>query len=72
MQMVQYRDLRQDWLVKAIHRVKESTIKMFFSPVTLYNSIRALFAVANTRDWDIHQMDVKTAFLQGDWMKRFS
>ena len=37
-----------------------------FSPVARYNSIRALFAVANTCDWDIHQMDVKTAFLQGD------
>ena len=37
-----------------------------FSPVARYNSIRALFAVANTCDWDLHQMDVKTAFLQGD------
>ena len=37
-----------------------------FSPVARYNSIRALFAVANTCDWDVHQMDVKTAFLQGD------
>ena len=33
-----------------------------FSPVARYNSIRALFAC----DWDVHQMDVKTAFLQGD------
>ena len=37
-----------------------------FSPVARYNSIRALFAVANACDWDFHQMDVKTAFLQGD------
>lgn len=37
-----------------------------FSPVARYNSISAFFAVANTCDWDIHQMDVKTAFLQGD------
>jgi len=36
-----------------------------FSPVARYNSIRALFAIANTCDWDTHQMDVKTAFLQG-------
>ena len=37
-----------------------------FSPVARYNSICALFAVANTCDWDFHEMDVKTAFLQGD------
>ena len=33
-----------------------------FSPVALCNSICALFAC----DWYVHQMDVKTAFLQGD------
>ena len=37
-----------------------------FSPVARYNSIRSLLAVANICNWDIHQMDVKTAFLQGD------
>ena len=31
-----------------------------------YDSIGSLLAVTNVRDWDIHQMDVKTAFLQGD------
>ena len=37
-----------------------------FSPVARCNSIRSLLAVANVCDWEIHQMDVKTAFLQGD------
>jgi hypothetical protein len=37
-----------------------------FSPVTRYNLIRSLLAVANVCDWEVHQMDVKTAFLQGD------
>ena len=37
-----------------------------FSPVVRYNSIRSLLAVANICDWEVHQMDVKTAFLQGD------
>ena len=31
-----------------------------------YNSMRSLVAVANVCDWEIHQMDVKTAFLQGE------
>ena len=37
-----------------------------FSPVTRYNLIRSLLAVANVCDWEVHQMDVKTAFQQGD------
>ena len=37
-----------------------------FAPVARYNSIRTLLAVANVCNWDIHQMDVKTAFLQGE------
>ena len=37
-----------------------------FAPVARYNSIRSLLAVGNVCDWEIHQMDVKTAFLQGE------
>ena len=37
-----------------------------FSPVARYDSIGSLLAVTNVCNWDIHQMDVKTAFLQGD------
>ena len=37
-----------------------------FSPVTRITSIRLLFAIAAIFDLKIHQMDVKTAFLNGD------
>ena len=37
-----------------------------FSPVVRYTSIRSLLAVANICNWEIHQMDVHTAFLQGE------
>ena len=37
-----------------------------FSPVVRNTSIRTLLALANTCDWEVHQMDVYTAFLQGD------
>lgn len=37
-----------------------------FSPVVRYNSIRFLLALAAKNDLKIHQMDVITAFLQGD------
>ena len=37
-----------------------------FSPVAKYNSICTLLAIVNQFDLELHQMDVKTAFLNGD------
>ena len=37
-----------------------------FSPVARYESFRILCALAAANDWEIHQMDVNTAFLNGD------
>ena len=37
-----------------------------YSPVTRITSIRMLIAIAVLDNLDIHQMDVKTAFLNGD------
>ena len=36
-----------------------------FSPVARYTSIRSVLALAAVMKWKIHQMDVKTAFLNG-------
>ena len=36
-----------------------------FSPVARNTSVRSLLALANAHDLEIHQMDVKTAFLNG-------
>ena len=36
-----------------------------FSPVARYTSIRTIMALASMMKWDLHQMDVKTAFLNG-------
>ena len=36
-----------------------------FAPVARYTSIRAIMALASMMKWDLHQMDVKTAFLNG-------
>ena len=36
-----------------------------FSPMARYTSIRTVLALATVMKWEIHQMDVKTAFLNG-------
>ena len=36
-----------------------------FAPVARYTSIRAIMALASMMKWDLHQMDVKTSFLNG-------
>ena len=37
-----------------------------FAPVVRFSSLRAILAIAAAADYEIHQMDVKTAFLNGD------
>ena len=37
-----------------------------FAPVVKHTSIRILLAVVNQRNWDLQQLDVKTAFFHGD------
>ena len=38
-----------------------------FAPVAKFNTIRVLFSLAANRDWPLHQLDVKNAFLNGDF-----
>jgi hypothetical protein len=37
-----------------------------FTPVAKFTSIRCIFSLAALEDMEIHQMDVKTAFLNGE------
>ena len=36
-----------------------------FAPVARYSTIRLIISLASTMGWKLHQMDVKTAFLNG-------
>jgi hypothetical protein len=36
-----------------------------FAPVSRYTSIRAIISLATSMGWSLHQMDVKTTFLNG-------
>ena len=39
--------------------------KETFAPVVIYTLIRAIILLASIMGWKLHQMDVKTAFLNG-------
>ena len=36
-----------------------------FSPVAKMDSIRLVLAIASSKQWEVHNMDVKSAFLHG-------
>ena len=37
-----------------------------FAPMAIYTTIRSIISLASVLGWNIHQMDVKTTFLNGE------
>ena len=53
------------FVAQGYSQVRGVDYEVVFSPVARYTSVRSLLALANAKDLEIHQMDVKTAFLNG-------
>ena len=57
-------EVRQDvWLKDSLR--KGIDYEETFAPGERYTSIRTIMALASMMKWNLHQMDVKTSFLNG-------
>src|SRR5215218_3934464 len=53
-------------VAKGYAQIRDIDYTETYAPVVKFNSIRILLALAAHHDLDIHQMDVKAAYLNGD------
>ena len=53
-------------IVKCFSQVEGIDYIENFAPIAKMNSIRHVLSVASSYKWEVHQMDVKSAFLHGD------
>jgi hypothetical protein len=56
---------KSHFVVRGFSQVEGVDYDETFAPVARYTSIRAVISIAAEMGWKIHQMDVKTAFLNG-------
>ena len=59
-------NIRLDWYSKGYKQKEGLDYFDTYCPVTKITSIRMLIALAAVHDVKIHQMDIKTAFLNGE------
>ena len=58
-------DIKKYQLQKDIHK-KSNDYEDTFAPVGKLSTIRVMIELATKHNWKIHQLDVKSSFLDGD------
>ena len=58
--------LKSRLFAKGFSQVEGIDYNETFAPLTKMNSIRFVLSLATLHNWEVHQMDVKSAFLHGD------
>ena len=53
-------------MIKGYRQTKGQDYFDTYSPVTRINSLRIVLVIVALKDLEVHQMDVKIAFLNGD------
>ena len=53
------------FVARGFSQKEEIDYEETFAPVARYTSIRTIMVLASMMKWDLHQMDVKTTFLNG-------
>jgi hypothetical protein len=53
------------FIARGVSKKKGIDYEETFSPIARYTSIRTIIALATNMKWKLHQMDVKTTFLNG-------
>jgi len=53
------------FVVRGFDQIKDKDYKHTFSPVAKLSTIRVLIALATTKGWPLHQLDINNAFLHG-------
>jgi hypothetical protein len=60
------RRYKERLVAKGFQQVHGINYDETFAPVAKMDSIQLALAIATTRKWEVHHMDVKNAFLHGD------
>jgi hypothetical protein len=57
---------KASFVARGFSQVEEIDYEETFAPVARYTSIQMIIALATSMGWKLHQMDVKTTFLNGE------
>ena len=61
----QYREVQGKIVAREFSQKEGIDYEETFAPVATYTSLRTMLSLASKMKWKLHQMDVKTTFLNG-------